>query len=310
MTLSFIVAWKYLRNLLENLPCSQVPAVDCSEAASAVGEPSAPSRSTTSASECSCKDNETGCSTGSQFGMTCEPLTEPLGVERWILSLADSPARILARREKVRDLVARGAVCGRSTRGSLARYSQRSHSWKTSQRSLFGGWIKFSGTLPRWGLMRDGVVYRRKAKVRRIGGTVSGLWPTPGATKANNDVTLQCSGDGREKPNKLGWAVAMMPTPKASDAEKGGRGDLLTIIRGYKTKHAGTLATPTSRDWRSGKASEATHARNSRPLSEQIGGSLNPPWVEWLMGWPLGWTDLEPLETAKFQQWLEQHGNY
>jgi hypothetical protein len=31
-----------------------------------------------------------------------------------------------------------------------------------------------------------------------------------------------------------------------------------------------------------------------------IGGKLNPMWVEWLMGWPLGWTDLKPLETDKF----------
>ncbi|EKO25398.1 hypothetical protein LEP1GSC104_3486 [Leptospira interrogans str. UI 12621] len=38
------------------------------------------------------------------------------------------------------------------------------------------------------------------------------------------------------------------------------------------------------------------------------GGPLNPMWVEWLMGWPLGWTDLEPLETAKFQWWLKSHG--
>ncbi len=30
-------------------------------------------------------------------------------------------------------------------------------------------------------------------------------------------------------------------------------------------------ATPTARDWRSGKASEATHAKNARPLSEQVG---------------------------------------
>ena len=58
-------------------------------------------------------------------------------------------------------------------------------------------------------------------------------------------------------------------------------------------------ATPTARDWRSGKASEATMDRNSRPLSEQIGGLLNPTWVEWLMGWPIGWTDLRPSETGK-----------
>jgi hypothetical protein len=29
---------------------------------------------------------------------------------------------------------------------------------------------------------------------------------------------------------------------------------------------------------------------------------------EWLMGWPIGWTDLQPLETDKFQQWLDSHG--
>jgi hypothetical protein len=27
------------------------------------------------------------------------------------------------------------------------------------------------------------------------------------------------------------------------------------------------------------------------------GGKLNPMWVEWLMGFPLGWTDLEDSET-------------
>jgi DNA (cytosine-5)-methyltransferase 1 len=39
-----------------------------------------------------------------------------------------------------------------------------------------------------------------------------------------------------------------------------------------------------------------------------VSGQLNPTWVEWLMGWPLGWTDLKPLETDKFQKWLDAHG--
>lgn len=29
---------------------------------------------------------------------------------------------------------------------------------------------------------------------------------------------------------------------------------------------------------------------------------------EWMMGWPIGWTDLKPLEMAKFRSWLEKHG--
>jgi DNA (cytosine-5)-methyltransferase 1 len=69
-------------------------------------------------------------------------------------------------------------------------------------------------------------------------------------------------------------------------------------------------ATPTARDWKSGKASDATMERNSRPLSEQIGGSLNPTWVEWLMGWPLGWTDLKPLATDRSRSALQRHGDF
>ncbi len=37
------------------------------------------------------------------------------------------------------------------------------------------------------------------------------------------------------------------------------------------------------------------------------GGRLNPDWVEWLMGWPIGWTDLKPLAMDKFQKWREAH---
>ena len=39
-----------------------------------------------------------------------------------------------------------------------------------------------------------------------------------------------------------------------------------------------------------------------------VGGQLNPTWVEWLMGWPLGWTDLRASAMDKFQQWRRSHG--
>ncbi len=39
--------------------------------------------------------------------------------------------------------------------------------------------------------------------------------------------------------------------------------------------------------------------------------SLNPEWCEWLMGWPIGWTNATaPLETDKFQSWLRLHGKF
>lgn len=36
-------------------------------------------------------------------------------------------------------------------------------------------------------------------------------------------------------------------------------------------------------------------------------GQLNPEWVEWFMGWPIGWTELKPLAMDKFLEWQRQH---
>jgi len=38
-------------------------------------------------------------------------------------------------------------------------------------------------------------------------------------------------------------------------------------------------------------------SQQSRSLNGVHGGKLNPEWVEWLMGFPIGWTDLEDSET-------------
>jgi hypothetical protein len=65
--------------------------------------------------------------------------------------------------------------------------------------------------------------------------------------------------------------------------------------------------TPTSHNAKETNApSEST--RNTPTLAAQAGGHLNPMWVEWLMGWPLGWTDLKQLETDKCHCVQQQHG--
>lgn len=43
-------------------------------------------------------------------------------------------------------------------------------------------------------------------------------------------------------------------------------------------------------------------------LIDELGYCPHPEFVEWLMGWPVGWTDLKPLEMDKFQKWLDEHG--
>jgi hypothetical protein len=35
---------------------------------------------------------------------------------------------------------------------------------------------------------------------------------------------------------------------------------------------------------------------------------LHPLFGEHAMGWPITWTELAPLETARFRSWLQQHG--
>ena len=95
-----------------------------------------------------------------------------------------------------------------------------------------------------------------------------------------------------------GTAPVMWPTPTVC-GNYNRKGASATSGDGLAT--AVKFATPLAQDWRSGKASQATHDKNSPTLAMQAGGSLNPTWVEWLMGWPLGCTDLKPLATDKFQ---------
>lgn len=32
-------------------------------------------------------------------------------------------------------------------------------------------------------------------------------------------------------------------------------------------------------------------------------GQLNPDWVEWLMGWAIGWTSMEPITKLDWRDW-------
>jgi hypothetical protein len=62
-------------------------------------------------------------------------------------------------------------------------------------------------------------------------------------------------------------------------------------------------------------ASPSEFDRNTPTLAAQAAGGpltlpmiLNPVWVEWLQGWPMGWTDLKPLATDSVQKWWHAHG--
>lgn len=167
---------------------------------------------------------------------------------------------------------------GRSFAGSLARFDPATCSWKTSQLCLLGGLIEFSGTWPRAGTTRNGTAYRRQPLVPRTFGTDSFLWPTPVHKPGGGSVL-----DGGSNSRKAARRRGMMPTPRASDGSKGGpnqrgsKGDLML------PSYVARFPTPTANRW-DGLQSHGVNV---------VSGQLNPTWVEWLMGFPLGWTDLE-----------------
>ena len=130
--------------------------------------------------------------------------------------------------------------------------------------------------------------------------------------------TLQCSllGDSEEF---LGtW-------PKWGIGSPGGCSALTTPDFPTVENESGSWPTPKARDWRSGGTNPAgVQARIDRRKNQGVidlpdaaclrlwrpglTGLLNPSFSEKLMGWPSGWTDLKPLETAKFRQWQHSHG--
>ncbi len=80
--------------------------------------------------------------------------------------------------------------------------------------------------------------------------------------------------------------------PRSGMMRNGIAYQLAPLVRLTDETGSGSWATPTSRA-PGGSRPHDTDQLSGR-LANQIGGSLNPTWVEWLMGFPLGWTDLEP----------------
>jgi len=233
-------------------------------------------------------DKMTGFLRISQFGMTYKPLTENLGEELLTLYLEGFHAKTSQQQGKAQELMENGQECGEKWHASFTKYSPDSSSWKTHQCLLLGDLDEFSETWPQWGLMRDGECWEQRTLEQTIKGTESGLsekWPTP----------RSCS------------AMAATITPESAWNEK--RNPNLETVVGRRT-----WPTPTCH-MSNEKGSPSEFKRQSPGLGtvvligkDRAGGILNPMWVEWLMGWPLGWTDLKPLEMDKSHCALQQHG--
>ena len=195
------------------------------------------------------------------------------------------PVRTLASPEKAPDLAASVPACGGNTTASLPNAARRGSSPKTSLPFAVEDWMKFSGRSLRSGMMRSGIVFPLEPLAPLTAATECGSWPTPNA----GGGTGYMSGSKRDtwRPTLAG-AVNMAPSgpPPIITADE---------FRGLGRKAAMKLwTTPLADDTGHRKAS---FAQGGTALSTQVGGALNPPWVEWLMGYPAEWTALDALAT-------------
>lgn len=266
------------------------------------GAPSALLRLIPMPAESCLHDRRTDALTDSRSGMMCGHSTASCGAEASMSSAEDSRAKTSAQpgrgpesREPVR-------VCGQKWHALSVRFDLVTFLWKTAH-SLFPEVLPWSSViLPRWGMMRDGECWERNTPELPTSDTDSGLWPT---SVADGDRATNYAQGG----TSLGYAVRNWPTPtvhgnhnrRGASANSGD--GLATAVKMW--------ATPTchGRKGQSG-AKRGRNAQGGECLTQQAGGTLNPKWVEWLMGWPLGWTDCDVLETDKYQQWLNLHGKY
>lgn len=214
----------------------------------------------------------------------------------------------------------------------LANFDRATSSWKTAQTCLASTGeltlAEFSETWPRSGTMQNGTAYRLPPLTHPTSVIASGLWRTgeellPTPTCAGNMLSPSMAKWPKHQALRESLLPTLHGTPNRDNPRRQGPSGNELGREVFKRERL--LPTPTARDWRSGHASEATHARpNARPLNETVVlqeklwptptasrrsglqshgenailGTLNPTWVEWMFGLPMRWTALGRSETA------------
>lgn len=144
------------------------------------------------------------------------------------------------------------------------------------------------------------------------------MWQTPVADDAVNRKAGKWNSRGEPKLSGQVLSPAHWPTPTVcgnynqKGMSKSSGDGLATAVK----KRMFPTATATAhKGWSKNHNRAATNDRIDYTIEREAyqagqAGQLNPVFVEWLMGWPVGWTELKPLAMDKFQEWQQQHSVY
>jgi len=161
------------------------------------------------------------------------------------------------------------------------------------------------------------LLFQLQVSVLGINEKESGFLPTPNTMDHIDRKGMRPSRAAtNRKTGYLSEMIKMYPTPTASDIEGGTAPDVQMknghFYRenkkgerwGVKLRDAVMYPTPVSRDhkdigyqptWK-----KSRDEKTSLPIqvlkNNKLGGKLNPEFVEFLMGYPMGWTEIEPKE--------------
>ena len=173
-------------------------------------------------------------------------------------------------------------VFGGKCTESLAYWNQESLCWRMSQQSLL--WVEPMSLdrLPKSGMTVNGQLYQlhnvehpteetdgSQWHIPKASQTAAGMLPTPTATGSEHKTRYAQGG----RPLMYMILQGMLPTPVANDSKN----------------------TPTSSSRQSGKHHRCPNTViGEQAIQNGITGKnirLHPQFVEWMMGFPIGWTD-------------------
>ncbi len=130
--------------------------------------------------------------------------------------------------------------------------------------------------------------FQKTTLVRHTSEKESGLWPTPNTMEGIKPKPLENIIKVNQK-NRAGRSYLSMNLREA-------------VYYGKRTLDGQKFPTPRASEWKgTGPLNSKSHKHRLEKGYldatiqdlEQATGALNPTWVEWLMGYPLGWTDLK-----------------